>query len=76
MVEMTKKDLKIEMENDVMAGKRETLSQMLVELMKQKDQRQKELTSRLEEMEQTRNQEQDNYWLIQYQKLLDTKPKV
>jgi len=74
-VEMTKKDLKIEMENDVMAGKRETLSQMLVELMKQKDQRQKELTSRLEEMEQTRNQEQDNYWLIQYQKLLDTKPK-
>ena len=64
------------MENDVMAGKRETLSQMLVELMKQKDQRQKELTSRLEEMEQTRNQEQDNYWLIQYQKLLDTKPKV
>ena len=76
MVEMTKKDLKIEMENDVMAGKRETLSQMLVELMKQKDQRQQELTSRLEEMEQTRNQEQDNYWLIQYQKLLDNKPKV
>ena len=28
MVEMTKKDLKIEMENDVMAGKRETLSQV------------------------------------------------
>jgi len=75
MVEMTKKDLKIEMENDVMAGKRETLSQMLVELMNQKDLRQKELTKRLEEMEQGRKEDQDNYWLIQYQKLLDSKPK-
>ena len=28
VIEMTKKDLKIEMENDVMAGKRETLSQV------------------------------------------------
>ena len=28
VIEMTKKDLKIEMENDVMAGKREPLSQV------------------------------------------------
>ena len=76
MVEMTKKDLKVEFENDVMAEKRETLTQILVELMNQKKQRQEELTKRLEEMEQTRSAEQDNYWLIQYQKLLDSKPKV
>ena len=49
---------------------------MLVELMNQKDLRQKELTKRLEEMEQGRKEDQDNYWLIQYQKLLDSKPKV
>jgi len=75
MVEMTKKEHKIEMENDVMRGKRETLSAMLVELINQKQQRQQELAKRLEEMDQTRNQEQDNYWLIQYQKLMDSKPK-
>ena len=27
-------------------------------------------------MENLRNQETENYWLIQYQKLLDSKPKV
>ena len=27
-------------------------------------------------MEENRTEEQDNYWLIQYQKLLDNKPKV
>ena len=27
------------------------------------------------EMETTRVEEQENYWLIQYQKLLDSKPK-
>jgi E3 ubiquitin-protein ligase LRSAM1 len=76
MVEMTKKDLKVEFENDVMREKRETLSQMLMTLMEQKDDRQAELKLRLDELEKNKNEETDNYWLIQYQKLLDAKPKV
>ena len=35
-----------------------------------------ELASRLREMEENRTTETENYWLIQYQKLLDSRPKV
>ena len=60
----------------MMAEKRETLTAILVQLMDQKKQRQEELTIRLKEMEEHKGEEHDNYWLIQYQKLLDSKPKV
>ena len=59
-----------------MKEKREQLTAILIQLMDQKKARQDELTSRLSEMEENRTEEQDNYWLIQYQKLLDNKPKV
>jgi len=75
MVEMTKKDLKVEFEKDVMREKRETLTTMLMSLMDQKEARQAELSARLNELEKHKSQETDNYWLIQYQKLLDAKPK-
>ena len=74
MVEMTKKDLKVEFEKDVMREKRETLTEMLMSLMDQKEARQAELSARLNELEKHKSQETDNYWLIQYQKLLDAKP--
>lgn len=75
MVEMTKKDLKVEFENDVMKEKRETLTQMLMTLMEQKDERKNVLNERLSELEKNKAQETENYWLIQYQKLLDSKPQ-
>jgi len=75
MVEMTKTNLKVEFENQVMKEKREQLTAILIQLMDQKKARQEELTTRLSEMEENRTEEQDNYWLIQYQKLLDSKPK-
>ena len=59
-----------------MKEKREQLTAILIQLMDQKKARQDELTSRLSETEENRTEEQDNYWLIQYQKLLDNKPKV
>ena len=67
---------KVEFENEVMKEKREQLTAILVQLMDQKKERQEELTSRLKEMENSKSEEHDNYWLIQYQKLLDNKPKV
>jgi len=75
MVEMTKTNLKVEFENEVMKEKREQLTAILIQLMDQKKDRQEELTSRLKEMESSRTDENDNYWLIQYQKMLDNKPK-
>ena len=59
-----------------MAEKRETLTKMLMALMEQKEARLSELSDRLTELEGHKSQETDNYWLIQYQKLLDSKPKV
>ena len=59
-----------------MKEKREQLTAILIQLMDQKKDRQDELTSRLKEMEDSRTDENDNYWLIQYQKMLDNKPKV
>lgn len=59
-----------------MKEKRETLTQMLIALMEQKEERQTELHSRLNELEKHKSEETENYWLIQYQKLLDSKPKV
>ena len=59
-----------------MKEKREALTQMLVALMDQKEARQTELKARLDELEKHKSEETDNYWLIQYQKLLDSKPKV
>ena len=66
----------VEFENDLMKGKRETLTQMLMALMEQKEARHTELKARLNELEKHKSEETDNYWLIQYQKLLDSKPKV
>ena len=66
----------MEFEKDLMKEKRETLTQMLVALMDQKDARQSELKDRLNELEKHKTEETENYWLIQYQKLLDSKPKV
>ena len=59
-----------------MKEKREQLTAILVQLMDQKKERQEELTARVKEMEESKSEEHDNYWLIQYQKLLDNKPKV
>ena len=59
-----------------MKEKREQLTSILVQLMDKKKERQEELTSRLKEMEEHKSEEHNNYWLIQYQKLLDNKPKV
>lgn len=66
----------MEFERDVMEEKRQTLSKMLMQLMDQKADRAKELQDRLKELDNTRSEDMENYWLIQYQKLLDSKPKV
>jgi len=74
-VEMQKRDMKVEFEVNVMKEKREALTKLLMSLLEQKKARAEELTQMMKEMEDKRMEDIDNYWMIQYQKLLDTKPK-
>ena len=60
---------------ELMAEKRETLTKLLLDLISKKQQRAEDLQRMMQEMETGKEKEQENYWLIQYQKLLDSKPK-
>ena len=60
---------------ELMSEKRETLTKLLLDLMQRKQQRADDLQRMMKEMEDGKEKEQENYWLIQYQKLLDSKPK-
>lgn len=75
IVEMKKRDLKVEFELSLMEEKRDQLTRLLLDLMERQKQRAEDLQRIMGEMEEGRQTEQENYWLIQYQKLLDNKPK-
>lgn len=75
VVEMKKRDMKVEFEMELMTEKRETLTKLLLDLMERKQQRADDLQRMMKEMETGKEEEQEHYWLIQYQKLLDSKPK-
>ena len=60
---------------ELMGDKRETLTKLLLDLMEKKQQRADDLQKMMKDMETGKEEEQENYWLIQYQKLLDSKPK-
>ncbi|KAI4875774.1 hypothetical protein NFI96_024286 [Prochilodus magdalenae] len=59
---------------EVLAEQRTALTDMLQQLLKQKDQREIELKQILVELELKSDSAQQNYWMIQYQRLLDAKP--
>ena len=83
--------LQVEFETEMMKDKRDKLTQLLMDLMERQKQRAEDLQVHfltflmsivvqfvqrmMGEMETSRVEEQENYWLIQYQKLLDSKPK-
>uniref|UniRef100_A0A4W4G354 RING-type domain-containing protein n=1 Tax=Electrophorus electricus TaxID=8005 RepID=A0A4W4G354_ELEEL len=59
---------------EALAEQRTALTDMLQQLLKQKDQREMELKEILLELELKSDSTQQNYWMIQYQRLLDAKP--
>uniref|UniRef100_A0A4W3J196 Leucine rich repeat and sterile alpha motif containing 1 n=1 Tax=Callorhinchus milii TaxID=7868 RepID=A0A4W3J196_CALMI len=59
---------------ETLAEQRQALSDLLQQLLKEKRQREKELGDLLLEMETKHETNQENYWLIQYQRLMDQKP--
>ncbi|MBN3299512.1 LRSM1 ligase, partial [Amia calva] len=73
-LEVKRRDLDTENMQEVLSEQRSALSDLLQQLLKQKDQREIELRHILSEMELKSEATQENYWLIQYQRLLDSKP--
>ncbi|XP_007475093.1 E3 ubiquitin-protein ligase LRSAM1 isoform X4 [Monodelphis domestica] len=59
---------------EIISEQRRTLSSLLQQLLKEKSQREEELQGILLEMEAKSETKQENYWLIQYQRLLNQKP--
>ncbi|XP_076346900.1 E3 ubiquitin-protein ligase LRSAM1-like isoform X2 [Tachypleus tridentatus] len=74
-VELKKKDLKVNVAMNTLAEKRTILAQLLAELYEQRQKREEELIKRIHEMEERQAGEIQDYWLIQFQRLLDRKPQ-
>ncbi|KAJ8261068.1 hypothetical protein COCON_G00167910 [Conger conger] len=73
-LEVKRRDLDAENLQEELSDQRSALTDLLQELFKQKDQREVELRQVLAEMELKSESNQQNYWMIQYQRLLDSKP--
>ncbi|KAG5451631.1 E3 ubiquitin-protein ligase lrsam1 [Clonorchis sinensis] len=72
--EQDRKAKRTEVNQQCLNQRRADLVRLLAQLSKEQQTRQEELKARLKEMEQHRVDDQLDYWLIQYQRLLDNKP--
>ncbi|PAA65224.1 hypothetical protein BOX15_Mlig001233g4, partial [Macrostomum lignano] len=57
-----------------LAAKRDALIRLLQQLMDERTKRANELTKRLAELEEQRKADQIDYWLVQYQRLMERRP--
>ncbi|XP_077353168.1 E3 ubiquitin-protein ligase LRSAM1 isoform X2 [Festucalex cinctus] len=73
-LEVKRRNLDAETLQEVLVNQRTALGDLLQQLLKQKHQREQELLQVLAEMELKSESTQQNYWMIQYQRLLDAKP--
>ncbi|KAK1334117.1 hypothetical protein QTO34_005117 [Cnephaeus nilssonii] len=73
-LELKRKSLDTEALQEMIAEQRWALSSLLQQLLKEKTQREEELRAILTELEAKSETKQENYWLIQYQRLLNQKP--
>uniref|UniRef100_A0A8C6E606 E3 ubiquitin-protein ligase LRSAM1 n=1 Tax=Moschus moschiferus TaxID=68415 RepID=A0A8C6E606_MOSMO len=73
-LELKRKSLDTETLQEMISEQRWALSSLLQQLLKEKTQREEELREILTELEAQSETKQENYWLIQYQRLLNQKP--
>ncbi|KAB1279691.1 E3 ubiquitin-protein ligase LRSAM1 [Camelus dromedarius] len=73
-LELKRKSLDTEALQEMISEQRWALSSLLQQLLKEKTQREEELREILTELEAKSETKQENYWLIQYQRLLNQKP--
>lgn len=74
LTELDKREERQDVERTVLESKREALTGLLVQLVGEQQKREDELMKRLVEMEHKREADIEDYWLIQYQRLLESKP--
>uniref|UniRef100_A0A452QHN1 Leucine rich repeat and sterile alpha motif containing 1 n=1 Tax=Ursus americanus TaxID=9643 RepID=A0A452QHN1_URSAM len=73
-LEVKRKALDTEALQEMISEQRWALSSLLRQLLKEKARREEELREILTELEAKSETKQENYWLIQYQRLLNQKP--
>ncbi|XP_041580103.1 E3 ubiquitin-protein ligase LRSAM1 isoform X3 [Vulpes lagopus] len=73
-LEVKRKSLDTEALQEMISEQRWALSSLLQQLLKEKTRREEELREILTELEAKSETKQENYWLIQYQRLLNQKP--
>ncbi|XP_032993466.1 E3 ubiquitin-protein ligase LRSAM1 isoform X1 [Lacerta agilis] len=73
-LELKRQQLDTEALQEAITEQRQALTYLLQQLLKEKRQREEELQAILRELEAKSETKQENYWLIQYQRLLDQKP--
>ncbi|NXE67365.1 LRSM1 ligase, partial [Calcarius ornatus] len=73
-LEVKRQELDTETLQEAVTEQRRVLGCLLQQLLKEKKQREEELQQILLEMEAKSETKQENYWLIQYQRLLNQKP--
>lgn len=76
VIELEKRHMKAKIEANLLEEKRHSLIKLLEQLMAEQEKRRMELKKRLIEMERQRDEEQTDYWLVQYQRLLDNKTQA
>ncbi|XP_067868850.1 LOW QUALITY PROTEIN: E3 ubiquitin-protein ligase LRSAM1 [Heterodontus francisci] len=73
-IELDRREYDTENLQGTLMEDRQALSDLLQQLLKEKKHREKELRDLLAEMETKHATNRENYWLIQYQRLMDQKP--
>ncbi|XP_075255549.1 E3 ubiquitin-protein ligase LRSAM1-like isoform X2 [Convolutriloba macropyga] len=75
MLEMKHRDVRSEEDQQLaLKADREKLSQLWAQVQEEKMLREKEIYNLLLKMEEQKQNETDQYWLVQYQRLLSSKP--
>uniref|UniRef100_S4RY39 Leucine rich repeat and sterile alpha motif containing 1 n=1 Tax=Petromyzon marinus TaxID=7757 RepID=S4RY39_PETMA len=75
MLEMKRKGQNQEQMQGVLVEERQALGDLLHQLLKEKGARELQLQDLLEEMEKKREEDSMDYWLVQYQRLMHSKPQ-
>ena len=63
------------MKQNALEENRKELAELLVQLMNQQEERHLDMKSLLNEMEAQRQDQAQDYWLMQYQRLMETMPE-
>jgi len=73
--EKKRKSMQHELTTNALEENRKELAELLVQLMNQQEERHLDMKSLLNEMEAQRQDQAQDYWLMQYQRLMETMPE-